>query len=390
MFYQSQRPNLVFQPMFIRQWVVNLAVVFLLFAVSSADFVAAASLPIPAKSLPPIYLPLVLQDGYPAGVTASIVLPTPLPPPSATPTPLPTPFPTATATPVITAWRGEYFGNSTLTGVPSQVRNDGQVDFAWGLGAPALDLPPDQFSVRWSRGVYFATGLYRFHLLMDDGVRLAVDGQWVKEEWRDGSARELLVDLALAQGIHSLQIEYYEHVDEARAHFWWEPIGFTGWKGEYWSGSAFEGDPILVRNDAQINFAWGEAAPDIHLPADHFAVRWTRLVNFEAGLYRFTVRADDGVRVYLNDALILDEWHNSNADQNYIVDLQLEGSRRVIVEYYDQTVDALVAFAWQRVDQATPTWTPTSTLIPNATSTPLPTWTPTPTLTATPLVLPTR
>ena len=56
-------------------------------------------------------------------------------PPTATRVP-----PTAvrpTATPVITEWRGEYWANLSLAGIPNVVRNDAAVDFSWGLDAHA-------------------------------------------------------------------------------------------------------------------------------------------------------------------------------------------------------------------------------------------------------------
>ena len=296
-------------------------------------------------------------------------------------------------------WRGEYWPNRRLDGRPVLVRNDVNVDFAWGRGAPAAGLPADDFSARWTRTAEFDGATYRFHVVVDDGARLWVDDQLILDAWRDGAARELTTDYALVQGSHSLRVEYYEHTGEARIHVWWEKVSspsYPDWKGEYWSNWRLKGAPALVRNDARIDFYWGTGAARAGLPADDFSARWSRKVTFEPGVYRFYAWADDGMRVYVDDTLALDEWHDSSGGEVYMVDLTLRGEHRLAVEYYERGGEALVKFWWKRVGDwptpptptytptATPTMTPTAT--PTITPTTMPTNTPTPTPTATPVL----
>ncbi|MHB0855968.1 MAG: hypothetical protein ACYC5M_00185, partial [Anaerolineae bacterium] len=61
-----------------------------------------------------------------------------------------TPTPGATLTPVVGAWRGEYYSNPMLRDDPVLVRTDAAVDFQWRLGSPAPSVPVDGFSVRWT------------------------------------------------------------------------------------------------------------------------------------------------------------------------------------------------------------------------------------------------
>jgi hypothetical protein len=42
--------------------------------------------------------------------------------------------------------------------------------------------------------------------------------------------------------------------------------------------------------------------------ADAFSVRWTNTVNFPKGIYRFRATVDDGVRVFVDDQLVIDGW----------------------------------------------------------------------------------
>ena len=48
-------------------------------------------------------------------------------------------------------WRGEYFDNRWLYGLPVLVRSDAKIDFNWGHGSPSPGIPSDAFSVSWSR-----------------------------------------------------------------------------------------------------------------------------------------------------------------------------------------------------------------------------------------------
>ncbi len=285
-------------------------------------------------------------------------------------------------------WRGEYYPVRDLSGLPLWVRNDPNLDFDWGTGGPGVGIPADNFSARWTRTTSFDTGWYRLHLLIDDGARAWIDNQLVIDDWRDGPARELTADYALTQGNHTLRIEYYERSGSARIRFWWETQPaptITAWNGEYWTNRQFEGDPIAVRNDQAIDFDFGLNAPLGGMPNDDFAIRWTRDVSFDPGIYRFYARADDGIRFYVGGRIIIDRWSDSPGDQVFSEDLPLSGQLTLVVEYYDHTGSANVKFWWERIATA-PSLTPTAT----ATATQTPTMTPTPTATNAPTATPTN
>jgi hypothetical protein len=290
-------------------------------------------------------------------------------------------------------WRGEYWSNRDLAGKSVLVRNDADVNFNWKQGAPAPALPADNFSARWTRAVEFKQGTYRFHITVDDGVRLWVDDQRIIDAWYDSSLHEVTADLALTSGLHSLRVEYYERGGDALVHLWWHELlspSYPDWKGEYYSNRDLKGSPALVRNDPAIDFNWGANAPAVGLPSHDFSVRWSRWMNFKAGTHRFYARADDGIRVFLNGDLIMDEWHDSTGDKVYTVDVSLTGPHWLVVEYYERGGMALVKFWRERLTaQPTPTPTPTQTSTPTATPTVTPTATPTPTQTSTPTATPT-
>ena len=119
-------------------------------------------------------------------------------------------------------WKGEYFGNRDLQGNPALVRDEPQIDFDWGEGRPAPNLPADHFSVRWQRRVSFEAGTYRFFLQIDDGARVLLDNQLILNDWEDGADRTINVDVTLPAGERALQVEFFESSGVARVSFWWE------------------------------------------------------------------------------------------------------------------------------------------------------------------------
>ncbi len=84
-----------------------------------------------------------------------------------------------------------------------------------------------------------------------------------------------------------------------------------GFLGEYFDNQDLSGTPTVTRCDGVLDFNWGSGSPDPSLPSDHISARWTReFVVYNAGNYTFETRSDDGVRVYVDDQLVIDEWEN--------------------------------------------------------------------------------
>ncbi|UCC89087.1 MAG: SH3 domain-containing protein, partial [Anaerolineales bacterium] len=128
-------------------------------------------------------------------------------------------------------------------------------------------------------------------------------------------------------------------------------VSITDWRGEYYDNPDLRGSPTHVRNDVSVNFDWGAGAPAAGVDADNFSARWSRALDFSAGTYRFTVRADDGVRLWVDGALVIDQWHASSGT-TYSTDVNLtHGMHTIRMEYYERGGQALARLAWERLDQ---------------------------------------
>jgi hypothetical protein len=254
----------------------------------------------------------------------------------------------------ITEWRGEYYNNVHLSGSPL-VRDDKRVDFDWGKGNPAPGIKSDNFSVRWTRRLDFEAKVYRFNVSVDDGVRLWVDGQLLIDQWNDGAMRTYSVERPMTQGKHDVRMEMYERTGRAAINFWRETIeSYADWKGEYFGNTGLNGAPILVRNDKGIDFYWGEGAPAPGLTADNFSVRWTRQLRFPVGYHRFFAEVDDGVRLWVDGILIIDQWHDGIGSYSGGIYLT-EGTHTVRMEMYEHAGAAMARMWWSR-QESFPEW----------------------------------
>jgi hypothetical protein len=301
--------------------------------------------------------------------TATLPPPTARPtlPPTNTPAPTNTPLPTATPTPevVITDWRGEYYANPTVSGEPVLVRNDVTIAFDWGNSSPGPQVPADRFSARWTRRPKFSEGAYRFVASADDGVRLWIDGQLVIDQWHDGPLTSYSADVFIAAGRHALQLEYYENLGGAAVKLTWSPVQQPTatptvlptalpslpqtWHAEYFANPDLAGVPVVVREEAEVNFDWGAGSPGSPIPADGFSARWTQLDWTEELDYRFILNADDGVRLWLDNVLLIDEWHHASGT-TYRAEIHLtEGVHQFRIEYYESRQNASISYKRKRL-----------------------------------------
>ena len=127
------------------------------------------------------------------------------------------------------------------------------------------------------------------------------------------------------------------------------------WRGEYFNNVSLMGDPVLIRNDRAIDFDWGHNKPADGLPVDHFSVRWTASLYFEGGTYLFKTYTDDGVRLWLDGQLLIDQWRNQPATLNEREVEVSTGYHSLRMEYYENIGIAIAMLWWDRLTISTTT-----------------------------------
>lgn len=244
---------------------------------------------------------------------------------------------------------GAYYTNATLSGVPAQMRIDPTVNFAWGYGSPyPSTIGQDNFSVRWTKNMSVPAGQYQFTVTADDGVRLYLDGKLIIDKWQDQAATTYNSIKMVSAGMHTITMEYYEHGGVATAALNWQRVSAgTGYVGVYYDNMTLSGTPTQMRIDPAVDFAWGYGSPDPTIPADQFSARWIRNVSLSEGMYVFRVKVDDGVRLFVDGAPIIDHWQDQAATTYTRTIWITQGMHAITMEYYEHGGVATARLSFQ-------------------------------------------
>ena len=92
------------------------------------------------------------------------------------------------------------------------------------------------------------------------------------------------------------------------------------------------------------------------MTADNFSVRWTGRVEAPVtGTYRFSTVSDDGIRVWVNGQLVINNWTDHATTTNTSATIALTAGTRyaVRVDFYDHTGVATAQLQWSYPGQAT-------------------------------------
>jgi hypothetical protein len=237
------------------------------------------------------------------------------------------------------------------------VREDPAIGFNWTDVAPARGVDRDKFSVRWTQRINFSPGNYRFEMTVDDGGRLWVNGRRLIDAWRIQSPTTYVGEIYLPGGSTPVKMEHFDNLRGAVAQLSWSraPERTRFWRAEYYDNVSFEGAPALVRNDAHINFNWGSSSPaPARVGRDHFAARWTRTLELEPGIYRFSMRVDDGGRLWIDDRLLIDGWQ-IQSPTTYTGEINQVSGRPITVrmEYFENTGGSVAQLSWSRIGEPT-------------------------------------
>jgi hypothetical protein len=121
-----------------------------------------------------------------------------------------------------TGLTGQYFSDQNLTNAVL-TRTDATINFDWGNGSPAANVPVDHFSARWTGQVQAQfSETYTFYTTSDDGVRLWVNGQLIIDNWTDHAPTENSGTIALVAGQkYDIKMEFYENGGGATAKLFW-------------------------------------------------------------------------------------------------------------------------------------------------------------------------
>ena len=120
-----------------------------------------------------------------------------------------------------------------------------------------------------------------------------------------------------------------------------------GLVAEYYDGTNFE-RLVAVKKADQIDMYWNNVPPVPGMDPHECSIRWTsQLVPAKSGKYKFTARVDDGIRVWIDDQLIIDNWKlNDVGISQGSIDLEAFQSYDLRVEYFNALIEGEIRLLW--------------------------------------------
>ncbi len=283
-------------------------------------------------------------------------------------------------------WEARYYNSVDLSG--SVVYSDCTplLDFNWGLDAPAPGINPDNFSVRWTSTQSFAApGTYLFTAQVDDGVRLYINGSPLIDALNPSEGPTTLSARHTIQNPGQtafITLEMANWSGPAQVRLTWSlasggasppsatttannandaaPTTDTGtalsnnavvgepWAIEYFNSPDLSGEVVATGSAPADGIAVipGLDAPATGVNADGWSARWTRAVDFPAGVYTFTLRADDRARVLINGIEVLNQAAFAQG-QSFTVAVEIPAGRHtIVVEHADDIQAANLFLTW--------------------------------------------
>ena len=128
----------------------------------------------------------------------------------------------------------------------------------------------------------------------------------------------------------------------------------VGPEAAYFTNANLTGTAAKVQTDpatqsgAAIDYDWSTTGPSaLGGQQTNFSVRWSgTLPALTEGDYTFTLTADDGVRLLVDDQLVIDDWTAQSLHTVSGTVGLADGSHRIVVEYFQQSGSAEVHLSW--------------------------------------------
>ncbi len=276
-----------------------------------------------------------------------------------------------------TGLRGEYFDNIDLTNYKF-TRVDGTIDFSWGTDSPAPEIRNDEsYSIRWTGKIKPEySEEYTFYVLRDNGVRLWIDNKLIIDKWSSEWSVTDMATLALESGkTYDIKIEYFNNTGYGFIKLEWSskstektvipekclypaevtaPSNVGKGNGKGLNFEYFDNENLtnlkLTGVDPEVNFNWGVGSPDKVIEQDcKFSIRWKGFVQPDHSEdYVFYVTQDDGVRLWIDDQLILDKWQGSEGKVIQSASISLEAGKKykILLEYHNSSLAGMVKLEW--------------------------------------------
>jgi len=185
----------------------------------------------------------------------------------------------------------------------------------------------------------------RITLVVDDGAKppkVTRDRNRLRVAGEPGATAEIFVS---GEGAEALSVGTVT-LDPSGAGDYTLPPSFTGYLGAYAQGTDFP-KPAFYRIDPEIAYDYNDGKCDPRLASEYFCIVWTATLDVPAdGDHTFFLSTDDGSRLFIDDAQVVDHWgHHGVEEKSAAVHLS-KGPHALKVQYYEEDGWAAAHLEW--------------------------------------------
>ena len=161
----------------------------------------------------------------------------------------------------------------------------------------------------------------------------------VIDEWHGATSAQYATFRYLA-GATRFRIEYLEIAGIASLRLGYEySAQAPPWTADYYNSATVRTQLLFSQREPasaiQLDRNWGTGSPVAgKVPAESWNGRWSGQFAFEGGNYFFRARSDDGVRVYIDQTLVIDAWIEGPVDRSNRFLGVGPGSHLITVDYF--------------------------------------------------------
>jgi hypothetical protein len=127
----------------------------------------------------------------------------------------------------------------------------------------------------------------------------------------------------------------------------------NAWRIDYFPNANWSGAPLYTDFSNMVNFNWGDASPGPRLPSQNWSARISSESFFYAGIYRFTIVADDEFTLYINGQNYFSTVATGQAGKAIVLDLGMpQGINSLRLDYRQLDGTGYINMRWEHIKQA--------------------------------------
>ncbi|PAD35218.1 PA14 domain-containing protein [Terribacillus saccharophilus] len=267
-------------------------------------------------------------------------------------------------------WFSTYYNNTNFSGLPAIIEggatagtNVKKLFYNWERDKPFQAINADNFTARYYR-LLDGSKDYFVQTIADDRVKAEVNGKTVINRWSNSSG---VVDTGiitdLKSGSNVMSVDYMESTGRARVAGEVVPLG--NWIALYYNNTKLSGFPAaqntISGNGTSLKVENGYGSPVNEVGGDYFSASYATAQRIKAGNYVLRTRADDGMRVYLDGKLVMDNWESSSywaSEKTKVISVKdredaasdQKDIHTIQIEYYEQTKGSGLEFYLEPAD----------------------------------------